>query len=371
MNIAILGYGVVGKGVEKIALEKDIQVKYILMRDIDELTLPNMTKSLDEILNDREVDCVVECIGGIEPAHTYVAKALKCHKHVVSSNKKMLVKCFDELYKLAKENNVSLLFQAACGGGIPWIRELSYIKEIETVKSIKGIMNGTSNYILDKIFKENLDFSLALKNAQELGYAESNPSDDIDGIDTANKVVLSMITAFGYGFELNDLFIKGIRYFNKKDLDFANNNEYKCVLLGKGIKDNDNYIPYVIPSFVKKNSSIFSNINDNYNCFKVDSDNLNNLLFIGQGAGSLPTASNVVRDILTVNNPYPIDYKGIKKPDYDSYKTNFYIRTCNKIGTSIIKEKLDEDSYITNKISLNVLKDIINENDFVGEIEND
>ena len=370
MNIAILGYGVVGKGVEKIALEKGIQVKYILMRDIDELTLSNMTKNLDQILNDKEVDCVVECIGGIEPAHTYVVKALNCHKHVVSSNKKMLVKCFDELYRLAKENNVSLLFQAACGGGIPWIRELSYIKEMEEVKSFKGIMNGTSNYILDKMFKENLDFTIALKNAQELGYAESDPSDDIDGVDTANKVILSMITAFGYSFDLNELFIKGIRYFNKSDLDFAKSNDYKCVLLGKGIKDKDNYVPYVIPSFVKKDS-IFFNINDNYNCFKLDSDNLNNLLFIGQGAGSLPTASNVIRDILTVYNPYPINYKGNIKPDYDSYKANFYVRTCNKIDTSLIKEKINENTYITNKISINELKKIINKNDFVGEIEND
>ena len=369
MNIAILGYGVVGKGVYKIAKKNKINVSYILMRDIDELTLPNMTKDLNIILNDPNVNCVVECIGGDRPAYDYVKEAILKGKHVVSSNKKMLVNHFKELYRLANKNNVHLLFSSACGGGIPWLKNLAYIKENESILGFKGIMNGTSNYILDKIFSDGLAFNAALKKAQELGYAEQDPSDDIDGIDTANKTILSMIIAYRAGFDLKDVFIKGISNISEKEYQFALNNNYRLVLLGKGLKKGNKYILYVIPTFVNKNSQFF-NIKNNYNCFSLYTDNLKNLSFVGQGAGSLPTAQNVINDILDLNNPYKYEFNGTEKPDYSLIKSNFYIRTKNKISTNLIKRKIGDNIYVTKKTNIIDLKKLINKNDFVGEIEN-
>ncbi|MDO4500845.1 MAG: homoserine dehydrogenase [Erysipelotrichaceae bacterium] len=355
MKIAILGYGVVGKGVEIEALENNIEVKYILMREGKELSKKTMTTKIDEILN-SDVDCVVECMGGDRPAYDYVLAALKNKKHVVSANKKMLVKHFRELVETAKSEGVSLLFSAACGGGIPWIKELSSIAKADEAYSYEGIMNGTSNYILDKMYKEGTDFAVALKGAQELGYAEADPSDDIDGVDTANKVILSAGVAFNKCFNLEDVFVKGIRYFNLDDLKYVKDNDYRCVLKGKGIKENDKYHLSVMPTFVKR-SDIFANINDNYNCFRLMSKNLSNLVFIGQGAGSLPTASNIIRDIKTLDCPMTVELNEDKKPDYEERKAVYYIR-----GTA-------DKGYITKPISINELRSIIKEDDFVAEVE--
>ena len=326
------------------------------MRPIDELTKPCMTTSLDEILN-SDVDCVVECIGGLEPAHTYVKEALNHHKNVISSNKKMLVHFLKELVQLSNDNNVSLLFSAACGGGIPWLPELNNISVTDELNSFMGVMNGTSNYILDSMYKNDVDFNVALKKAQELGYAEADPSDDIDGVDTANKTILSSVIGFNTYVDLNDVFVKGIRYYNKQDLDFVKKNNYKVVLLGKGVKNDDGSITLtVMPTFVK--SGVFSNINDNYNCFESHSSNLGKLSFIGQGAGSLPTASNVVRDINLLNNPYRVNIKEIVKPNYDLNKAKYYIRNGNEIT-------------MTDLITINELKGMIKEDSFVAEVIDD
>ena len=369
MKLAILGYGVVGKGVEKIAEENGIEVSYILMRDIDELYKANMTKDLDEIIGDRELDCVVECIGGDEPAHSYVLKALKAGKHVVSSNKKMLVKHFRELNEVARDEGVTLLFSAACGGGIPWLREVAAIADEEEISSFKGIMNGTSNYILDRMYKEGLDFATALKNAQELGYAEADPSDDIDGIDTANKVILSAGIAFNSCFRLEDVFIRGIRKLDIADLDYARDHGLKIVLLGKGKRDGGRYALSVMPAFVRKDS-VLGNIADNYNCFILNSANLSDLVFIGQGAGSLPTASNVIRDILSLTDPYTVRLDSDETSDY-SRKSTYYIRTAKSVKEEYIKERISDKAFITRPLSIDTLRSLTDEEGFVGEMEND
>ncbi|MBR0461182.1 MAG: homoserine dehydrogenase [Erysipelotrichaceae bacterium] len=370
MKIAILGYGVVGKGVEQIAEENGIEVSHILMRDIDELTKANMTSSLDDIISDDDLDCIVECIGGDEPAHSYVHKALEKGKNVVTSNKKMLVKHFKELLSLAKEKGVVLLFSAACGGGIPWIKELSSIAHEEEVYSFKGIMNGTSNYILDRMYKEGLDFSVALKNAQELGYAEADPSDDIDGVDTANKVILSAGTAFRRCFKLEECFVKGIRHFSLEDLNFAKENGLKAVLLGKGRKSDDGYCLSVMPTFVKKDS-VLGNIADNYNCFILDSKNLSNLVFIGQGAGSLPTASNVIRDVLSIKNSYEVELEKDESSDYENNRGIYYIRSDKEKDERYIDRRISDKAFISKPMSIKELSSLLNEGDFVGETEND
>lgn len=371
MKIAILGYGVVGKGVAKLAIENKIDVSYILMRQDDDLILPNMCKDLDTILNDNNVECVVECIGGDEPAFSYVKRCLNAKKNVVSSNKKMLVNHFEELYNLSKKNNVNLLFSAACGGGIPWIKTLSNIKNISSINYFEGIMNGTSNFILDNIFTQNVSFEDSLKKAQMLGYAEADPSDDVDGLDTANKTILSSIVAYGANFKINDLFIKGIRYFNNDDLKFCLSNHYRCVLVGKGTKIKNKYHLTVMPRFVNKKSAFYS-ISKNHNCFILNTNNLNDLCLIGQGAGSLPTANNIINDIFDLNKPYTYSLNNLNnKMDYDSIKSKYYIRTNHLIDNKYIDIKINQNCFISKEISINEIKEFLKDDDFIGEISND
>ena len=194
MVIGILGYGVVGRGVYKIASKNNIKVKRILERNISDPIL--QTNSIEDIVDDPEIDTVVECLGGDDIPFKYCAKALRSGKNVVTSNKKMLVKYLKEINDLAIENNVSLLYSSACGGCIPVLHEINRIANIDMIISVAGIMNGTSNYILDQMYTNNLDFDIALKQAQDLGYAEKDPSDDIDGIDSANKLVLASLLSF-------------------------------------------------------------------------------------------------------------------------------------------------------------------------------
>jgi len=370
MNIAILGYGVVGKGVEKMALENKMKVSHILMRDIDELTKANMTSDLNKILNDNELNCVVECIGGDEPAFTYVKKTLEKGINVVSSNKKMIAKHYSELIALANKNHVSFLFSSACGGAIPFLPTLSNVKSSDDLKGFEGIINGTSNYILNKMYYENIGFNEALKKAQELGYAESDPSDDIDGIDTLNKTVLALGVGFNVLVKPEDVFVKGIRNYNLADLKFIKEKDYHACLLAKASKVDNKYFVRVMPSFVKEDNPFYS-IRANYNCLVIKADNLGTLSLIGQGAGSLHTASNVIRDIQMLNNPYLVNLEKEIKPNDEEYFGYYYLRTCKKINVEYIQEDLGNNTYITKKISLNVLREIVGEQDFVGEIIDD
>ena len=197
MKIGLLGHGVVGKGVSRICDASEIlQIKRILVKDDWELTDPRCTQNVQEILDDPEIDVVVECMGGIEPARSFLMKALQNGKHIVTSNKKMLANCSKELFAEAKKNNVSIHYEATCGGGIPWMASLERILRIDPIDSFRGIFNGTTNYILSRMDEESLEFEPLLKEAQKLGYAEQNPSDDIDGMDVRYKVALSCMKAF-------------------------------------------------------------------------------------------------------------------------------------------------------------------------------
>lgn len=368
MNIGLLGYGTVGKGVYTLCKANNINVKYILVRDknkkldVDSILVDDINK----IVDDEQIDCVVECIGGNNPAFDYVTLAIKHHKKVVSANKKMLVTYLKEINDLANENKVDLLYSSACGGGIPILSEIKRIKECDNISKIMGIMNGTSNYILDRMYDENLEFKDVLKSAQDLGYAEKDPSDDIGGVDTANKVVLASLLGFNSAFKLEDLFVLGINNIDKKDVSYFKTNDYKCVLLGSGIKTNGDYQLKVIPTIFKNN--IFSSVKLNNNCFMVNSSSLNNLYLIGQGAGSLPTASNVIKDLLS-NDSYNIKIDTFEKCNFDILPNKYYIR--GNINEKYIDKKIDDDSYITKKISINELKTIIDKDDFVCEVYDD
>lgn len=347
MIIGILGYGVVGRGVYKIALKNNIEVKKILEKNKVDVDI--VVDSIDDIVNDLEIDTVVECMGGDDVPFNFCAKVLKSGKNLVTSNKKMLVKYLKELNDLAIENNVSLLYSSACGGTIPVLHEINRVADIDKIVSISGIMNGTSNYILDQMYTNDLDFDIALKQAQELGYAEKDPSDDIDGVDSANKLILASLLSFDKAYKLDDLFIKGIRHIKKEDMEFFKNNGYRCILLGK----NNNDCLTVMPTLIK--SGPYFNISLNNNCFMIEGEDLGKVYLIGQGAGSLPTASNVVRDLKDISNSFNRSINKFELPDYDNEKGTYYIR-----GKGFVYG-----------VSINELKKMIKDDDFICEVLDD
>ena len=197
MKVAILGYGTVGSGVYEIITNgkseelKNIEVKSIFARSRDKMHLA--TDDINEIINDDEISVVVECLGGLNPAYEFIKRSLESGKHVVTANKAVAAKYLDEFASLAKENNVKFIFEASVGGGIPWLVNLERTRRVDDINRVYGIFNGTSNYILDNMYRNEQEFDSTLKTAQELGYAEADPSADIDGGDVINKIILNQI----------------------------------------------------------------------------------------------------------------------------------------------------------------------------------
>ena len=308
MKIAVMGYGTVGRGVVEIVESSvpSIEVKRIL--DLPERCVePRMTANVDDILNDAEIECVVECMGGLEPAHTYIMGALTAGKHVVTSNKAVVAANFDEFTATAREQGVGLFIEATTGGGIPWIASLEKMRRIDEISSFKGIMNGTTNYIIDQMAKNGTDFAEVLAAAQELGYAEADPSADIDGFDVANKTIISASMAFDVACT-HELPVSGIRNFTKADLEFFRGRGRSLKLLGRGVAADGRYAVAVEPVAVSARS-LEANVPDNFNLVSAVGASIGELKFYGQGAGSLPTGNAMVQDL--------IDCMEGKRPSYD------------------------------------------------------
>lgn len=304
MKIAILGFGTVGKGIYDIIERKDtkdtaqLEVAHIFIRKGKEKTLPIMIDDYEAILQDPSCSCIVEVMGGIEPAHRYIMKALTAGKHVVTANKAVVAAHYKEFMETAAANHVQFRFEASCAGGIPWIHSLLQAKRIDTIKEISGIFNGTSNYIIDQMVKKQLDFSVALKQAQDAGYAEADPSADIDGVDTANKAVISASLAFDIVCT-RDFPINGIRHLQKRDLDHFLQMGYSLRLMMIARSKADRYACVVEPMLIEKNS-LEANVPDNYNLASLTGDSSGTLKFYGQGAGSLPTGSAIIADLIAI-----------------------------------------------------------------------
>ena len=215
MKIALLGFGTVGRGVDQIISERvpDVEVARILELP-DRLSDPRMTASYDDIVSDPEIGLVVECMGGVEPARTYITAALRAGKHVVTSNKAVVAAHFAEFAAESAETGAGLYIEAAVGGGIPWIASVEKARRVDEVTAFSGIMNGTTNYIVDAMRREGAEFADVLAEAQRLGYAERDPSADIDGVDVANKTIISACVAFDVACEKN-LPVTGIRNLRK------------------------------------------------------------------------------------------------------------------------------------------------------------
>ena len=368
MNIAILGYGVVGSGVAKV-IEKnhgsilansnvDLKVTRILdIRDFKGDKYESIiTNNFEDILSDDTIDLVVETMGGVKPAFDFVSSCLKKGKHVVSSNKELVATRGYELLTLAKENNVNFMFEASVGGGIPIIRPISRCLAGNEISEIAGILNGTSNFILTKMIVDGMDFDTALKLAQEKGYAEKDPTADVEGLDAMRKICILASLAFGYHVYPDGVYSEGISKITLEDVAYAE--DFDCVikLIARTKKlQNGKVLVMVSPCFVK-NSSMFSGVSGVFNACLVRGDATGDVLMYGQGAGSLATASAVVGDIID-----SASYAGERKffgwndkkedylEDYLQCNTSLYVRaTADDVAAAKaqIKETLGDVTYL-------------------------
>lgn len=309
-GVAIMGYGVVGSGVAEIIEQhqkmisaragQDIFVKYILdIRDFpDSPYRDKMIKDFSIIENDPEVTTVVETIGGCGVAYDFTKRALLAGKNVVTSNKELVARHAVEFFALAADQNVNYLFEASVGGGIPVIRPINQCLAANTIQEVYGILNGTTNYILTRMIKAGLTFDEALKEAQSLGYAEANPTADIEGDDACRKICILSALSFGFHVYPEMVRIEGIQYITPEDIAFGDAIGRKIKLLGraKRLADDQIYVsvaPYLIPA-----ECPLSTIDGVFNGIIVKGDSVGEVMFYGRGAGKLPTASAIVADVI-------------------------------------------------------------------------
>lgn len=347
-GVAILGLGVVGGGVFEILTKNreyfkktqdlDITVENVLEKNVDRALALGADKSIiatniEEVISNPNVDVVVEVIGGIEPSKTFVLKALKSGKTVVTSNKELFAKHWPELEAVAKKNNAGLFFEATCVGGVPIIRALTESMQGNKIQSIKGIINGTTNYILSQMANSGASYEDALKKAQQLGYAEFNPTADVEGYDAMYKLSILSSLAFGTKITIDNVYREGITGIDIDDVKQGNDMGYTLKLLAIGKNMPKGIEVRVHPTFVK-NSDPLASVNDSFNAVTVVGDNVGEIMLYGRGAGALPTASAVVSDIIFAlkhaeyfYTSFKNDEVGAKETKYVSdFTSQYYIR---------------------------------------------
>ena len=378
VKIALLGHGVVGTGVVEVIRNKaqqleqltgkKVEVKSVLVRhDYDVNYKEKFVYSFEEIVNDAEISIVVEAIGGTDPAYRYVKESLLSGKSVVTSNKELVAKHGDELMSIAKEKGINFMFEAAVGGAIPVIHGVRNCLKANKVNSIAGILNGTTNYILTKMIDEKQSFDVALKAAQELGYAEADPSADVDGIDTCRKICILADIIYGNHILPENVHTEGIRNVRIEDVDILKTKGGAIKLLGVAKRTEDDKMLIMTAPHVVFNQGILYAANDVFNAAQLETDNAGLMAFYGRGAGSLPTASAVVNDIVECicadGTLYPV--WGAEKPDavadYKEVPMQFYVNVAEdgeKVAEAFNAEVVWTDgctAFITEKITENQL----------------
>lgn len=314
IQVGMLGFGTVGSGVIRILKDhnakirqvtgEEISVKKVLVRDIEknrgEISEGiQLTSNEDEVLADPEIDVILEVMGSIDSAKMYITKALKAGKHVVTANKDLIALHGNELVALAKENQCDLYYEASVAGGIPILRTIVDSLASDNIQQVMGIVNGTTNFMLTKMTNEHQSYEEALKEAQELGFAESDPTNDVDGIDAARKMVILTRLAFGMNVELDQIETKGIRNLKSVDIETARKLGYRIKLIGTAEENNGGVSVSVGPILVPEAHPLASVQNENNAVFVVGSA-VGETMFYGPGAGELPTATSVVSDLITV-----------------------------------------------------------------------
>ncbi len=313
IKAALLGMGTVGGGVYKLLekrkdempfkIQADLEISRILVRDLSKKRegIPDeaLTDSWDQIVNDPEIQIVIELMGGIEPARTYILQALKAGKHVVTANKDLMAEHGEELMDAAEQNHCDLQFEAAVAGGIPIIRPLKECLAGNDITEVMGIVNGTTNYILTKMTKEGMDFADALKKAQELGFAEADPTADIEGLDAGRKMAILASIAFHSRVTFQDVDIKGITKITAKDIQYAGEFGYTLKLLGVARNTDHEMEVGVFPMMIPSSHPL-AGVSDSFNAVFIHGDAVDDAMFQGKGAGEFPTASAVMGDLITV-----------------------------------------------------------------------
>ena len=309
-KVALLGHGVVGSGVAELLMKnagsiakragEEIEIKYILdIRDFPGLEYSDrFVRDYDVIEHDPEIEVVIEVIGGIKPAYEFVSRAILAGKSVVTSNKELVAARGAQLLELATQNGVKFLFEASVGGGIPIIRPMHQCLAANELDGITGILNGTTNYILNKMAKDHAPFDETLKTAQQLGYAESNPAADIEGTDACRKICILASLAFGRHIYPEYVHTEGITRLSSQDIAAAAAMGATVKLLGVARKAEDGRVFILVAPFVVPHDHVLANVEDVFNGILVTGDAIGEVTFFGRGAGKLPTASAVVADII-------------------------------------------------------------------------
>lgn len=347
LKIAVLGIGNVGSGLlETYRLNRGkvdeqtgrtFEFKYILVNSIDKIRTLDLdgiclTTNFDEIVNDPEIDVIVELIGGLHPAYDYMKSALMAKKHVITANKAAVATYGEELRKLARENDVLLRYEASVCGGIPLLNTLSENLISNEFEELVGILNGTTNYILTRMTEEGLAFDDALRLAQEAGFAEADPSSDIEGDDSAYKLCILAHMAFGLTVDPKVIPKTGITKVSKEDIDYAAELGYKIKLLAAAHNQGETVDLRVNPALIKKDHPLAS-VNYEFNALFLKGNALGELMLYGKGAGSMPTGSSVLSDLIAIS-------KGI--PNFIERKREVHLESKNLLKYYIRLEVIDE-----------------------------
>lgn len=401
-KIGIMGLGTVGSGVYKTLKNfSDIEVVKIFVkhpdkpRNIEGLDYSLLTTDSDEIVNNPEIDIVVELMGGVSPAFELIEAALKNGKQVVTANKELLAKRGEELFGFAEKYNGVILYEAAIAGGIPLIMPIKTILAGNKINKIRAILNGTTNYILTKMDKEHVSYEEALKEAQKLGYAETNPTGDVEGFDAAYKITTLATIAFNKRVKIENVYREGITHIRKEDMERASELGYRIKLIAMAdIDEEGNADVRVHPMLLPKNTSL-AHINYVTNAVEITGEPIGNIVLSGPGAGEFPTASSVVGDILAINSElHKSDYilpmmrcrhQGETKPiniedTYNKYYISITapnaIGVIAKIGTicanknislssilqkEVLKDKNAEITVITEKCREKLIREVVKE----------
>ena len=341
--VAVMGYGTIGSGVVKVVEEhheyiakktgKDIRIKYIL--DLREFPgdpyADLLVHDVNVIMDDPEVDIVVETMGGTKPAYDFVKRALLSGKSVCTSNKALVAAYGPELLKIAEKRNANFLFEASVGGGIPIIRPLNTSMTADKVIRIQGILNGKTNYILTRMEDEGLGFEEVLKDAQALGYAEKDPTADVDGFDSCRKIAILSSLASGKTVDYRQIYTEGIRLITSEDFLYAKALGRSIKLIADMHTDGLDTYAIVAPMMVEKSDPLYA-VRDVFNAIKVTGDVVDDLMFYGKGAGSLPTASAVVADVIDAAKHIGINLKvfwndePLQLGEVEDQKRRFFVR---------------------------------------------
>ena len=309
VNIAVLGYGTVGSGVVEVIdtngaginqrIGEKLQVKYVLdLKDFPgDPVQEKIVHDFETIIQDEEINIVVEVMGGIEPAYTFVKRSLLAGKSVATSNKALVAKHGAELLSIAKEKNINFLFEASVGGGIPIIRPLNSSLTADEIEEITGILNGTTNYMLTKMFYEGADYDTVLKEAQANGYAERNPEADVEGYDACRKIAILSSLISGNQVDFEDIYCEGITKITTEDMKYAKAMGTTIKLLASSKRDGSRLHAIVAPCMLYPEHPLY-NVNGVFNAIFVHGNVLGDAMFYGSGAGKLPTASAVVADVV-------------------------------------------------------------------------